>query len=186
MVSVYDLELIMKNTRTQESLQMLAAPPTEAPTQARPEMGIAYAPPQTPVEQWLAAIWQSHLGIVPLGRDDDFFEHLAGQSLSAIGLINRIQDGLGALVQLQVIFATPTIGQMASYLQTNYAAALTQLGLLDRGIDNELAQPMFMPNQLPTDAATPALDPSAMLNQLDQLSEAELDAALAALLEEQA
>ena len=83
----------------------------------------------TPIQQWLTDIWQAFLGIEPIGRHDDFFHDLAGDSLNAMGLINRIQQQLGAILHLQSIFEAPTIAQMAAYLEQHYADALqSQLG----------------------------------------------------------
>lgn len=83
----------------------------------------------TPIQQWLTDIWQSFLGVEPIGLQDDFFNDLAGDSLNAMGLINRIQQQLGAILHLQSIFEAPTIAQMAAYLEQHYADALqNQLG----------------------------------------------------------
>ncbi len=96
----------------------------------RAELAAAYMPPRTPTERWLADIWQNYSGIDQIGIEDDFFSHLAGDSLGAMGLINRIQEQLDAIVHLQAIFEAPTIAQMAAFLERDYADALrTRLGL---------------------------------------------------------
>lgn len=154
------------------------SPAPDTPKQHRPDLAVAYAPPQTPVEAWLATIWQKHLGIAPIGRDDDFFQHLAGQSLSAMGLLNRVQEKLGATMPIGMIFEAPTIGQMASYLQLYYADGLAQLRLVKTD-----AQAAATSTAVPS---TGELTPDALLEHLDELSEAELDAALAVLMEEEA
>lgn len=83
-----------------------------------------YQAAHTPIQQWLTGIWQAFLGIEPIGLHDDFFNDLAGDSLSAMGLINRMQQQLGEILHLQSIFEAPTIAQMADYLEQHYAAAL--------------------------------------------------------------
>ncbi|MEM7530545.1 MAG: SDR family NAD(P)-dependent oxidoreductase [Chloroflexota bacterium] len=175
-----------------ESLQNALSAPT-AQTHERPQIGVDYAAPQTPVEQWLTDIWQGHIGINQLGRDDDFFLHLAGDSLSAVSLLNRIQDGLGAIIHLQAIFEASTIEQMADYLQTHYIEQLIQLGLVDKGgdeavgmgIDNHVVQTTgHMHGDVGSSLRIKkqTTDPTVLLNQLDQLSEDEIDKALATLL----
>lgn len=138
--------------------------PTSAGSQqSRPQLSVAYASPQTPAEQWLAAIWQAHIGIEPIGRDDDFFAHLAGDSLNGLGLLNRIQDSLGEILHLQAIFEAPTIGQMANYLQTHYAARMTQLGLATPRITAESSSGV---NDKAAQTTAPALLSTATIAQV--------------------
>ena len=119
---------------------------TASSKQDRSMLGIDYVAPRTPVESWLAGIWQTYLALAPIGVADDYFLHLGQDSLNAMALINRIQDELGALVHLQMIFEAPTIAQMATYLEAHYAEQLhTKLGIT---ID---------PTQPATALVTPAL-----------------------------
>ena len=122
LVSVQDLPERIRATRTRHALQ--ASAPSVAAKQARPELGPAYQPPESLVERWLAGLWEDRLGIERIGLADDFFLHLAGDSLSAMSLVNRIQEDLGAIVHLQALFEAPTVGQLAAYLQKHYGSAL--------------------------------------------------------------
>jgi hypothetical protein len=99
-----------------------------APDGARPQMGHAYSPPRTPVEEQLAAIWCEVLGVDRVGRDDDFFD-LGGHSLLAVRMLARAHESFGVEVHLYVIFERPTIAGLAE----EFAARL-----LDTAGENEL------------------------------------------------
>lgn len=167
-VSTFDLESIMENTRSHEALLQAAASNQDAPKQARPDLGIAFEAPQTGTEMWVAAIWEAHLGIAPIGRNDDFFRHLGGQSLSAIALINRVQQNLADIVPLRSVFAAPTVAQFSAYLETEHASALAVAVTQE---SSGLAAPAAVPRSS-----------ASLLDRIDQLSEDELDAALGELL----
>jgi acyl carrier protein len=83
-----------------------------APDGARPELERAFAPPSTPVEELLASIWREVLSIEQVGIDDDFFD-LGGHSLLAVTMLSRVQDEFGIELALGVIFARPTIRDLA-------------------------------------------------------------------------
>ncbi len=101
LISTLDFAQLRRHQRQPEQLPTLTA----SSKQDRPMLGIDYVAPRTPVESWLAGIWQTYLAIAPIGIADDYFLHLGQDSLNAMALINRIQDELGALVHLQMIFA---------------------------------------------------------------------------------
>ena len=100
------------------------------PKQSRPDLGVPYVAPGTPVERWLTGIWQESLAIEQIGVNDDYFLHLGQDSLNAMGLVNQIQEKLGAILHLKAIFDAPTIARMAAYMEQNYPDALQSvLGL---------------------------------------------------------
>ncbi len=71
-----------------------------------------YAPPRTPVEQTLVAIWQSVLGRERVGIRDDFFA-LGGHSMLAMQLVSQVRETFGLPdFSLRRLFQEPTIEQL--------------------------------------------------------------------------
>jgi len=70
--------------------------------------------PETEVEQQLAAIWHSLLG-VEAGVDDSFFE-LGGHSLLAMQLISKVEAEFDLRLALQALFERPTIAGLAEQI----------------------------------------------------------------------
>ncbi|WP_454878888.1 amino acid adenylation domain-containing protein [Serratia inhibens] len=83
---------------------------------------VAYAAPQGERETLLAAIWRELLGVERVGRHDNFFE-LGGHSLLAVRLTNRLQQA-GLQLQLQALFASPTLHVLAQQLRSAAGEAL--------------------------------------------------------------
>ncbi|HEY0603658.1 MAG TPA: amino acid adenylation domain-containing protein, partial [Herpetosiphonaceae bacterium] len=75
----------------------------------------AYAPPTTPLEQTIAAIWQQVLHIEQAGIHDNFFD-LGGHSLRLLQVQNQIRTQLEREVLLPELFRRPTIHELAQYL----------------------------------------------------------------------
>ncbi|MDY7094269.1 MAG: amino acid adenylation domain-containing protein [Acidobacteriota bacterium] len=72
-----------------------------------------FEPPRGELEERLAEIWQTVLGLPRVGRDDSFFA-LGGHSLLAIRALARVQEACGAEVPLAVFFQRPTLAQLAA------------------------------------------------------------------------
>jgi NAD(P)-dependent dehydrogenase (short-subunit alcohol dehydrogenase family) len=83
---------------------------------ARPELSTAYQEPQSDLERRLACIWTQVLGIDRIGRHDDFFE-LGGHSLLGTRVLARVQEALGATLELREIFDAPTVHKMAQRIE---------------------------------------------------------------------
>ncbi|WP_202638297.1 non-ribosomal peptide synthetase [Bailinhaonella thermotolerans] len=86
---------------------------------ALPEPGIArkgYEPPRDAVEARLAAIWEEILGVVPVGRHDDFFA-LGGHSLLALRLALRVRRDLGRDLPVARVLTAPTVAGLAEELR---------------------------------------------------------------------
>ncbi|WDM77360.1 amino acid adenylation domain-containing protein [Xanthomonas cucurbitae] len=82
----------------------------------------AYAAPQGEVEQTLAGIWQSVLGVEQVGRHDNFFQ-LGGHSLLAVTVIERMRrQGLSA--DVRVLFGQPTLAALAASVGADRAVAV--------------------------------------------------------------
>lgn len=74
------------------------------------------AAPRTPIEQQLAAIWTTLLGLKQVGIHDRFFA-LGGHSLLATQLTSRIRDQFGVELPLRSVFEAPTIAAMAQQIE---------------------------------------------------------------------
>jgi thioesterase domain-containing protein/acyl carrier protein len=74
--------------------------------------------PEAPndVEQRLARVWESVLGIKNIRSTSDFFD-LGGNSLLAARLLARIKDEFGRSIPLATLFKEPSIQGLASLLQ---------------------------------------------------------------------
>ncbi len=88
------------------------------PATARPDLGGAAASPSDPLEQVLADIWISVLGIDEVGIQDSFFE-LGGHSLLAAQLIAEIQQVFGTDLGVRSLFEAPTIAGQKSLMLEN-------------------------------------------------------------------
>jgi len=73
----------------------------------------AWAPPETPTESAVAAIWSEVLEMERVGADDDFFD-LGGHSLKATRIFSRVSARLGVELPVGVIFDRPTVRGMAA------------------------------------------------------------------------
>ena len=76
-----------------------------------------YEPPQSKLEETLAAIWSEVLGVDRVGRHDNFFE-LGGHSLLALQVLARIRAaGLQSLA-LRDLFKSPVLCELALLAST--------------------------------------------------------------------
>ena len=75
----------------------------------------SYRAPATPVEEILAGIYASVLGIDRVGVDDSFFD-CGGDSLSAMRLIAAVNTGLNAHLSVRTLFEAPTVAQLAPHI----------------------------------------------------------------------
>lgn len=86
------------------------------PSRAGTGFGKAFIAPVGELENQLAQIWASVLGIAGVGRNDSFFE-LGGHSLSASTAISHIRAALGADVALPFFFQCPNLQTLAVEVQ---------------------------------------------------------------------
>ena len=78
--------------------------------------GNEYVPPQGELEERLVEVWESVLGINPIGRRDNFFE-LGGDSIKAIQISARLQQ-FGLEMDIRDLFQNPSIEQVVRFLKS--------------------------------------------------------------------
>jgi amino acid adenylation domain-containing protein len=71
-----------------------------------------FSPASSAVQQTVAQIWSSVLGIDPPGPHDDFFR-LGGHSLSAVQVVARLRQEFGVELEADSLFAKPTVTELA-------------------------------------------------------------------------
>ncbi|MBU2706736.1 amino acid adenylation domain-containing protein [Zooshikella marina] len=86
------------------------------PEQADFYISQSYAAPTDALEVSLCEIWQQLLGYEQLSITADFFE-LGGHSMLAVKMVSAIKQHLNAQITVQIVFAHPTIQQLAHYLR---------------------------------------------------------------------
>jgi amino acid adenylation domain-containing protein len=82
---------------------------------ARPELAVAYQPPQTEIEQTIAKIWLEVLHVNDVGIHDNFFE-LGGHSLLLLQAHNKLHKIFESDLSVLDLFRYPTINSLANYL----------------------------------------------------------------------
>lgn len=74
------------------------------------------APPRTPEEEALVALWREILGVQDMGIHDDFFA-LGGHSLLALSLVDAIRKKLDLHVTTDMLLQNPTVAKLSSVMQ---------------------------------------------------------------------
>jgi len=97
---------------------------------ARPALETPFVAPRTAMEELLADLWRTLLGIENIGVDDNFFQ-LGGDSLMAIQLGTRLRDTLGIDVPINELFDIPTIAGLAARLEKLQQGNKAQQASLD-------------------------------------------------------
>ncbi|KZB79139.1 type I polyketide synthase [Amycolatopsis regifaucium] len=86
---------------------------TSGPRSAAPAVKVG---PRDPAERWVARHWQAELGDAEPGVHDDFFA-AGGNAEGAERMRSAIAGQLGAVPDVDRLFATPTIAAMADLLR---------------------------------------------------------------------
>lgn len=68
--------------------------------------------PQTESEKLLASLWQEMFRVVPVSRDDDFFQ-LGGDSLSVVAFLVKLKDEFGVGITLAHFVNQPSLASLA-------------------------------------------------------------------------
>jgi acyl carrier protein len=73
------------------------------------------------LEEQVAALWQQLLGLERVGVEDDFFR-LGGESLSALQILNRVQELYGIELSLREFYDAPTVRGLARQIRASQSA----------------------------------------------------------------
>jgi acyl carrier protein len=116
----------------------------------RPQLSTRFVEPRTDTERRIAAVWESMLGVSPVGMDDAFLE-LGGDSLLAARLVARLREEFALELPVRLFFEASTVAELAREVET----------------------------RLEGRAAEEQEDVNDLLAMLDDLSEEEIEAELA-------
>lgn len=118
-VSTVDFEAQVALAETSQLARRLKPEPAPAARvhHARPALRTAYEPPRGELEQGLAEIWQSFLGIDAIGVRDNLFE-LGGDSLLAIQLLARVRTAYAVELHPADFLRDPTVAGLAVLVET--------------------------------------------------------------------
>ena len=93
-----------------------------SPTTAQPAIDTPYAPPRTPLEREVAAIWAEVLGLATVGIHDNFLD-LGGHSLLATQIASRIGSRLPVDLPVSALFEAATVAELTIAVTTAALAA---------------------------------------------------------------
>jgi amino acid adenylation domain-containing protein len=125
-----------------------------------------FVAPETEMERAIAEIWQHSLQIPTVGIHDHFFD-LGGNSLTALQVIGQLRQQMQVELSIQDFFTQATIAEQARLLEQQPSIQ----------VDDRL-------DQIQPIERISAERSQHLLDNLDQLSEAEVEALLATLTEE--
>ncbi|SEN51959.1 Acyl transferase domain-containing protein [Nitrosospira multiformis] len=127
-VIVSTLDLHGRLNQTQEDLVDLVGQPSvfaesrqleqgDQQRYPRPALHTTFVAPQSELEQSIAEVWQSLLGMDAVGIHDNLFE-LGGDSLLGIQLLSRVRAVFGIDMRPADFFRSPTVAGLAELVET--------------------------------------------------------------------
>ena len=87
-----------------------------APDMQRSEKDRGYVAPRDDIERQLTSLWETVLGVRPVGLKDNFFD-LGGHSMLAVRLFVEMEKITGKNLPLGLLFEAPTVELMAGLLR---------------------------------------------------------------------
>ena len=131
-----------------------------------------YVAPRNEIEEILADMWGTLLGVEQVGVEDNFFR-LNGNSLIALQAISRIQSVFGVKLSVRSFFEKPTVAELAAIVAERQPGleALEAKARILQEIEQEIEQetgeaPAAAPVETPAgdtlDRALAALPPPAL------------------------
>jgi natural product biosynthesis luciferase-like monooxygenase protein len=124
----------------------------------------SYVEPRDETERTLAGIWAEVLQLERVGIENRFFD-LGGHSLLALQIISRIRNAFQVELTMRHIFESPTVAQLAATVTRIREAGETHE---EKGIESGDAK-----------------DEEMLLEEIDQLSDQEVDSLLTDILHEE-
>jgi surfactin family lipopeptide synthetase C len=94
------------------------------PEEHNPVVTTPYIAPKSNLEQLIASVWRSVLGLEKVGIHDNFFD-LGGHSLLMLQVYSQLQDSINHPLSLVDLFAHPTVQALAQYLSQDKPQPLT-------------------------------------------------------------
>ena len=119
----------------------------------RPNLRVAYVPPETETEKIIARLWSDLLGVKDVGIHDSFLE-LGGDSLMATRLISRMKDVFQQDLPVRLIFEASTIEELAKAVDESQTATVEQedvddlISMLEQLSDEEVEQELLKRKQV--------------------------------------
>ena len=161
LVSTKDWQVVLDRQQQQTGItpdrDLAESTPTATSGHQRSLQSTTYLAPSNEIEQWIAALWQSQLGIDRVGVNDNFFE-LGGHSLLAVRVVSQIREMYPVDLSLgTLLFEAPTVAGLASEIAARLVGVASPVENRVESSD-EMAQ---------------------MLAEIEQLSLAEVQAQLA-------
>ncbi|KAA0021586.1 amino acid adenylation domain-containing protein [Antrihabitans cavernicola] len=111
--------------------------------------------PKTPIEQTVAEVYETLLGVDRVGSDDDFFA-LGGNSLAATRVVARVNEALDANLGVRDLFEASTVNGLAARVVRGSGSARRGPTRMDRPERVPLSiaqQRMWVLNQLDLESA---------------------------------
>ena len=115
-----------------------------------------YIEPVTATEKVLAKIWSDILGLARIGLQNSFIE-IGGDSLKAIQVISRIYRQFAVEVSVQDFFASPTIYEMALFVDAACRSTYRDIPAVSAVDNYELSQAqrrLWILNQIEMESAS--------------------------------
>ena len=141
---------------------------------------VPFVAPRTDTERVIAAIWQNVLNLEQVSIRANFFE-AGGNSLSAMQVLSQLRQAFPIELSIRQFFTAQTLIEQAAVVG---ALLEEQAGIAQtRPTDNAPIQPLM--TEADSIQVTQRDDPQALLSQLDEFSEQDVDSLLGRLLAEE-
>ncbi|MRN57058.1 type I polyketide synthase [Paenibacillus monticola] len=117
LISTADLQARLDQWIRVESRDEVAHMPHTV-SHARPALSNPYVAARDELEQQIASIWESALGFLKIGIEDDFLE-LGGDSVKVVSVISEFHKQLNADIPLHEFFERSTIKKLSDFIRQN-------------------------------------------------------------------